>query len=391
MPRQPLFKSEPVQSIVVGVVMGAILVGSLGLAYAFTIARQEPWSVAHDRNITTTLFHLGHLELQIPESFEPIASPDLTNNLDTWALFQDHESTRRLFVAALAPARPRAPLVVLNQTLNAVVAKQSLRDIQQWQQVVNFRTGTLTGAWYAGVSPSESGDQLHLIAVLTEDARRYWAVYLTHLVEQRSLILEAMNANRRLMGMILSTATSRNFRDAQEEDLLIAGLPAPTKQVTGNSTLWPPDGLHAKVPLDSHGEEPLILIPEDTHARVRTLRVRGTIDSNASDPNHPLSPNAQLINQFHQLTGRTPRSDEIQTGEIDGIPAWRISLVHRNASLVQEVWYTKIDENRGLLIEVLSEPEAFTRTSKWSRHDSGFGHTGNAVAARHNRHTFYHR
>ena len=82
----------------------------------------------------------------------------------------------------------------------------------------------LTGASYAGISHTPDGEQLHLLAVLTQEGRRYWMIYIRHVIEQPALIRKAMAADHRLMKHLLAGAKGHHLRDAQEDDFLAVAV-----------------------------------------------------------------------------------------------------------------------------------------------------------------------
>ena len=360
-------KLGPVRSVVIAVAMLAVLVGSLTLAYALVVTRHEPWEAGTNPDIEVKDIDVGDLRLKIPEVFELMGSFDPVGGLDNLAVFNDRlVPQRQLQVAEVSGYKPRAPVDALKHMLELLLSRGVQEKIQQWQRVTPFRIGTMTGAWYVGLEKTSLGAKLHLVGVITEDARRYWVVYLNHLVTEASFVVDAVDADRRLLGFVFYNAVNRFTRDAQASDCRAVGLgEAIFKDGSADSLGWVPPGWHVRVVGGQSGEEPLVLIPQDPQPQLRLLRIRGVIDAGGWDRSHPLSPAALLWTQFEDWAGRPPRGREFWMGQIDGVQACRVEFAGADGSLVRQVWYASEGGGRGVLIEVVSEPRSLAWTSKW--------------------------
>jgi len=369
---QPL-TTESNRTVITSIVMAGVLVVSLGLAYAVTVTRQKPWAIGYEDNVQVVPVTVGALHLQVPDQFESIDETTTSlNGFDALALFADQSAPgRTLRIGAITETRPRPPLAALNGMLNTLLSTQALQNIKQWQPVINFRVGTFFGAWYAGLHRATDGEYLHLMAVLTEDARRYWIIQLSHTIGEPSLVLEAMKVNSRLIRLITGSASGRYLQEATPVDFQAAGFPQADPPASKTPAHWLPPGLWARVTADNVGQEPILLALNDDQPYLHTLRMRCVIDmersANSDPPNSPdpLSPKTRLTQLFKDAAGRPPRPDELWTGHLDDIPLWRISHTNAPGTLIRQTWYAGTGNGRGLLFEILSEPQALAHASKW--------------------------
>lgn len=211
MPRELEFRSEATRSAAIGIVMAIALSGSMVLAYALAMARQEPWTIDQDDSVETRPVNIGPLTLSIPERFQQAAGSQQIIGVDPLIEFDDQlDPKRRLQVAALGKPHPKNTLIALNRALNIMLTEEVQRDLQQWNRVAQFRAGETTGAWYTGVRLSREATQIHLLGVLTGEGQRYWMVYLSHEIDRPELLTEAMESARRLFGTVMGHATWRN-------------------------------------------------------------------------------------------------------------------------------------------------------------------------------------
>ncbi len=353
-------KTDAARSVAVGSVMVGVLIGSLTLAYALTTVRQEPWALGGEANGPVKRVSVDDVEIAVPESFTLDTHTDLYHELDSQAVFIDPStSNRKLLVGGIARSVPRAPLVALNQMLNSLVAESVRKSLQPWQPVLNFRVNNTTGALYAGLATGPNGDQIHMIGVLTEDGRRYWVIHLSHLVQQRALALDALEANRRLIGSVFQSADGQYLRDAQPTDFSTLGLSVADHDAIREL------GLQTRIEMNSTpGLEPILLVPDDPQARVKLLRLRGEVDTGQSDPSQPLSPASLLSAIFKSTQGRPPTKNELWSGSVNGAEAWRCDYPDPVAGITRQVWYARLSPTRSVLIELLCEPHALARTAK---------------------------
>jgi len=211
MPRELKFRSEATRSAAIGIVMAITLSGSMVLAYALAMARQEPWTIDQDDSVQTRSVNIGPLTLSIPERFEQAPGVQQIIGVDPLIEFDDRlDPKRRLRVAALVKPYPKNTLIALNRALNIMLTEELQQDLQQWNRVSQFRVGETIGAWYTGVRLSREATQLHLLGVLTGEGQRYWVIYLSHEIDRPELLVEAMESARRLFSVVMGRATWRN-------------------------------------------------------------------------------------------------------------------------------------------------------------------------------------
>ncbi len=343
--------------------MACVLGGSLALAYALTVSRQVPWTIGYTEDAQSRGVSVEGLELKIPERFEPVITADPPTPAAGVTAYTDRSTPqRRLKVSLLSNTRPRAPLPALNQAINVFMSNAQRRSFKPWQPVAPIRIGSFTGAWYAGLNQTPQGEDLHLIAVLTQDARRYWLIQLNHFVDEPSLVFEAMKVNSHLIRLIIGSATGSYLRQASPTDFTSAGLAwlTPTADTDLPGVL--PAGLTARVPTHNRGHGPILLIPEDSKARLHLLRVRGVLDTESQTG---LSPQTWLAQTFENQEGRPPRPDEFSSQQIGNTQLWRLTLVLKSAMLVRQTWYASLGHGRAVLIEAVCDPRALAQCGAW--------------------------
>jgi len=347
--------------------MIGVLVGSLASAYTLVAARRQPWLAKSTPKSSFIPVNIGDLQLQLPKQIANSNRVVSSNELfDLSVLLTDSiAKNRQLLVAVIREFRPRSPLVVLNQMLNQLIPQKSRSTSRPWQPATNFRSESLIGASYGGISQSVAGYRLNLIAVLTEDGRRYWTIHINHLIEKPSLVTKAIVINRQLMANIINGAVGQNLRDATAKDFFTAGLGDSDSLNQSEMPNWVPVGLRPRIGINSCGQDPILLIPNNYLARVAVLRIRGVIDTGRQQPHDPLSPVSLLTDRFTEAHGKQPVGQELWTGRVADMPVWRIALTATNQSLVRYLWYAQIGPSKGTLVELLCEPEALASTIKW--------------------------
>ncbi len=356
--------------------MAGALIGSLGLAYALAVVGPSPWGSGGHTGTAVKPVQVGALSLQIPEHFNRVDQGKPGVGFDAQAVFADPiDPQRRLLVASISGYQPRAPLEALEQMLIVLLSDTVHLTLQPWQRITTFRADTMVGAWFAGIHHEADGAvQLHLIGVLTEDARRYSVVYLSHWVHDPAQVVEQMEQARHMMGFVCLNATTRDLRDAQPADYTATGLGwlAPRPPSTNARTdadpppdPWLPEGLRARAVIGSQGQEPILLIPQDGQAHLHVLRLRGVIDTGGWDRSHPLSPASRLVTAFQQAMGRPPQGQELWVGQIANTQACRILFQTPSQPLTRQVWYARLSRGRGLLIEVLSQSRSLRLAQQW--------------------------
>ena len=365
MARRIDIQSDSIRSAIIAGVMISVLAGSLALAYALTVAHREPWAIDYDHDLPARLVQFDDLHLMVPLQFEQAHTANPFTGLSATAVFVDGSApSRRMLAASVRGSVPRAPKEVLNETVNTLLTNETLQKLQPWQPAESFRVNEMRGAWFAGVHPAEQGEQVHLMTVLTGDGRQYWLIYLSHLVENPRLVVEAIKSDRRLLAMILGSVENKGLRPARGSDFEALGLGSADPGNPDASPEWLPADLEARISPDHAGQEPLLLFPNDALAAVHLLRIRGVTDLSLGQDDDPLSPTALLTARFEDTFGRPPKGDELWAGKYDHTPVWRVTLSARGASMARRLWYARLGHGRALLIEALCEPQMLPRMAR---------------------------
>lgn len=335
--------------------MIGLLAASLALAYSFSAAHRGPGRVT-----------VGDVRVDLPASLNANGPTKTPAGFDALQSYWDRFiPDRRLWVGTVSGSRPRAPLVVLNEVFNEVIDPSALPGLQRWQSPMHFRWGAVTGTFFAGTHPSSAGQVLVIIGVFTEDARRYGMVSIEHVLAESSRVPLALRNGTDLLQRVIASATFEHLRHAEPEDLMSVGLGQtdPSHVTRSRDGPWP-DRLRARVVATSRGEEPIHITTNDT-ARVGVLRIRGVADTGATQASDPLWPAVLLAEQFRHVMGRVPNGQELWSGRAFGSQVWRTTITLSAGMLIQQVWYARLDDRRGLLIDVLCEPQMLSRTAKW--------------------------
>ena len=361
------FLPAPLRLFTTSAVMIGVLAGSLLLASALVAARRRP-RVAVDRpTIKLRLIRVGDLQLNIPEQFllsDQFEPPGDSIDAAMW-LVDKSAPGRTLFVGGIRTHEPRAPHMVLKRMLPHFVPPQILA-VQPQLQDFRFRSRRLVGAYYDNISETSQGDQLNLLAVLTEDGRRYWVISLSHLIKESEGAPKALDISRQLMSYILGFAEGDNLRNAQSEDFFAVGLgPWHAADPSLTQDDWLPSGLRTRIGKNSRGQDPILVFPNDPLDRLRLLRLRGVIDPEGLGPDPQLTPKSLLSTQFEFILDRLLTDEEIWSGHIVDTPVWHTPVIQSHQALARQIWYAQLGHGRGMLIEILCEPTALAITTAW--------------------------
>jgi len=348
MARQTPFKPEAKRSVAIAATMAGVLILSMGMALALSTYRQDSWSISQGQaGFTLTPTRIADLEFPIPKDWTLLPLINPLPQIDSPAAFASPQDTQHhLMVAGIRSSLPRAPIVALNNMINAVLPEPIRRNMKQVQATVRLHTGHITGLMYTGFIQNADTVQLHQIAVITQDGRRYWLVYLKEQLLDPSQAQESITFNNKLMASMMAGIVAHHLRDAQPADFLAAGL-GPWEQ-----PIVLPSGLRAHVSVTGHAGQPVLLLPTQAQSQLLAIVVRGTPDTGVTDRSDPLSPDHLLAQQFHDTMGRSPRPGEIWTGRVASYPAWCATFSQLNATLNRHLWYIRVGAGPSLLVQV---------------------------------------
>ncbi len=348
MPPKPLFESEAARSAAITTVMITTLAMSLVLAYALTVVQPG-----------MRVESVADLTLNVPDTWSRRDEASALPGLDESVVFTDPSDTGRVLrVASVARRKLRVPLIALNQMLNSVLPAGARQGLEAVQPVTPMRAGTAVGVMFVGVGESGLRANAHLVAVLTEDARWYRVMYLSHQGITERNLADVIGEDIRLFKQMIAGAVLGGSRSPGDSDFAAAGLSY------DGQAIQVPDGLTARIP--QTGQPVAIrLIPELGEARFQCLRVLGTADSGVTDAAHPLSPVSLLSRRYADAVGRPLDSRGLWFGQIKGISTWRVSMLTSDGSLLRQLWYLRPRPGYGLLIELVCEPMAARGLSRW--------------------------
>ena len=360
MNRSSRFSSDTARSVVITAIMAGVLIGSLGLAYALTVQQHRRSGVSSSATSTAFLStRVGDLELGLPASWNRSpGQPNPSSSLTNLALFIDPTvSDRQLVVGLERDSSLRDPATAFRALYGKVLADTQRQGLRALHQLRPIETGAFSGVRYTGLSNSDQGPQLHLVAVISEDARRYWVVYLRHTISQ-SLVFESFQANDELLTRMLDDTTSLAYRAATAADFQAVDLPAAFLQATADA------GMTATTRRLGLPQEPIRLTladpntpdtPETPIEGHLQLRVRGEIDTGIDDPTHPLSPTSLLAQRYEQASGQALPAGGVQRVTVESSPTWLTSQLINDKALIRHVCYARIGPGRGILIEAVAD------------------------------------
>lgn len=348
MPRQPLFESQRKREWAIAALMLILLACTLGLAYLAT-KRQSTAAARH--GWATSRQKVGTLQIEIPEGWTSRADASPATGFESFKLFAPaEEDGSRLLVGSLRFLIPRSPDGAL------ALAQAGLRDqgsdFRRLEQM-EVRAGLMVGKLLAEMESSPSGVVEHFLGVLTEDGRRYWVVYL-RTPSPAGQTKSGLAGHFAAFHGILTSARDQDFRDANGGDFAAADLPS------DDPTLKKIQGLGPRVSAGTGFDRPVSLVPVDSLGALRFFRVRGVADPGVDQVNHPLGPDTILRLQFLQVMNRAASAQEVARTKLGTNDAWHATFspsVGAPTKLIRELWYTRTAPGKGLLIEIVTEPE----------------------------------
>jgi hypothetical protein len=297
--------------------------------------------------------------LWVPSLFVPTQLPmgiNLPPMQVTAAYRQQDESTNVLVVGRLQSQVPRSPTRALHEVLGAFSGQQVIHELHR----APLRTRTMHGVSFLGVRQRDQSTNHLVLTMLTEDGQSYWLVGIIGESRPDGSNWQRLGALASLVGAMCQHATAPRYTAAIAEDFTDAGLGVLTDDALGRL------GLGAFVEAGRTEASPIHLKPTSLGVTdFQWLRVMGAADSGESDPANPLSPRRLLLEQFRLTQKREPTEGEFWWGMAAGVDAWRISFPlpptkdgSTNLGLIWDLWYVRLGDGRGALIETRYEPNA---------------------------------
>ena len=195
MPPRLLIQSEKTRTSAIAVVMLAGLLMALGLAHVTTGMRR---------------FVVANLELAVPRNWKPANPPlHLGKRLQAAVSYRASDQTSSILTAAVLPSVvPRTAQAAL------VEAIQILRGTPpQASELHSIRAHNVNGCYTRWLILVHKQPDLltdvHIAAVLTDDGRHYWLVYLNQATRFQGRVTEHPPSAQILFDSIIDTARSR--------------------------------------------------------------------------------------------------------------------------------------------------------------------------------------
>lgn len=334
MRRELLIQSEAKRSIVIGVLMFVLFCGSLSLAMLYTRS-QQPAPPPPMQSL-----RVGDLTVAAPQTWTGVELTSIPDELSAISELADPEIPGRRLVIATMSSRK---LTSLSQRLGQAIMTMLGDELSQRLTGVRngrFRLGAFNGQFLVGDHAQSSDSAVHTVCVLTEDARRYWLVYLKSPLESRARLRD-----NKLMIDICRSAVSSFLRDAGSEDLAAAEV-----------SFDIPAAMRARVETQGKSGQSVFLLPDSSALPTLVMRVRGTVDPGVDDPEDPLSPAMMLASLHGASITRRGGQFEVVAEEIAGLSVWRARATIGTATQLEEhVCFVRLGSGRGMMIELSRE------------------------------------
>lgn len=334
--------------------MLALLGGSVALAQWYVSRTSPGWAPRKSTAVIETApVELDDLVVPVPRDWRLLSRTAPGGRRPPLLVYESPQGFgTRLTITALPVTAPTPPIAAMDLALRSLTENSSRTEYDPPRP---FRSGTLTGMRSIVVTTPGEQKLLHLLAVVTQDGRRYWAILISAPAPQsRSEFIDVLQYNDSLLAAICAGAEPRRYRPAIGADLAAAGLAAQAEA---------PAGLTAVISAHEPGA-PVVLLPDSqAPPLLHYLRIRATPDPGLTNPDLALSPQALLRRQFLMSTGRLPQGTDLAQATVNGRPAWRLHYAITDGvamRLVRQVWWVRIGDAEGpgwaLLAEVITEP-----------------------------------
>lgn len=363
---QARITSEPLRHFVIAVVMAVLFTVSMALAQVLLVShRQTPAA-----NVKMQPRHAGDLELIVPTDWtaEELPDPD-TRTIRSWRFGDGPNGNKRLLVHIYDAESPISPGEAMSRVLDLVKNSRRPRDDEGGEEDVFAQTDRvafetpqfvglrMTGQRMMNMEPVQDG-----IAVITNDARRYWVIQM---ISRLPLDFEIRGdeAADALFDRISGSARDRGLLDADDAALRAAGF------TDGKRLIRPPGGLHASIRDRDRASGPLCLYPTDGGPHFRELRARVVAAPGDEHEAAGFTP-ARIIGDYAKLATATSEEPTITTETVAGHEAWSVELKAEDPqspakNLRRFMWYVRFNHGRALLVESLADAAVFGKTADW--------------------------
>lgn len=298
------------------------------------------------------------LELDIPSGWQrvltatPIPPPA---HWRTCEIFQSDAGERHtLIVAGMDLGRPVTPNNAMALALRGLSARGKGTSHELIQ--VGDMVGRLFRGWDEVVIGGHQFIWLHMVAALTNDGEYYHLIYLRKLVQSTGVQPNQHTYPNTTFHRIYRSAIDQHLQAAQKHHIHAAGF-----------VLQAPRGMRAVVQPGHLLGDGVMLLHDVATRHLRTTRVLGIADPGGQTPSDPLWPGALLQAQFIAITGRGPAADETGENLLAAIPHWwtQLGRPSEGAKIIRRLAYFRLSGQRGLLLDVLAEPDGFK--AHWQR------------------------
>lgn len=278
--------------------MGAVLALSMLGAKAFTDRHAAPLAAVNFGEMDVV--SVGDLRLPVPAGWRRRDDPQH----ETCVHFTDPNSDARMLAAELTFDAPLHPYDALNLSLNTFALLGSNQQLEVAAPPEAFRAGVFAGLRITGVTQRSGQPMAHHVAILTENARRFWVIHM------RQSRIGAMVEGHHLLSHISENAEDLGRTDVTTDQLTAAGLQ------------W--TNPHAG-PLLRTGTDGGIDVVWTDSERPCVARIAASI----APPEGSSDEMTLLSASFESRVGRAPHDHEREAYELDSGP--RVCVVHHQA------------------------------------------------------------
>ena len=332
------FRSKRMRSSVVTALMVLCLLSALGIASFVT--REHRIELSHHS--------FGQIAMDLPDWPQTQDSASIGKVHVMADLQEPQPPHRRLVVGRLIDTGPRrhtSALRPMAQLLNQIFSQKS------------FRVGRMVGLRYTGVGGTLKSPELHVMAALSEDASRYYLVWL-----RGPLDLARIQADERLNDTLCRRVVSQRWRPAGLHQLNQAGIDPSLASLPNDKPV------SAFVPDENRTDQypwPVITwMATEGSPELALMRVLLTTDVELGESG-PLPAVADMLGDiFYETKTRRPRKDELSTVTLPHGSAYIMLL--ESSSLVRAIWYVPVGGGRAVLLETLADgTTSHQRTRAW--------------------------
>lgn len=346
----------------------ALLVTAL-MILALGLALLGAWLLTRARTIQWQEVNLGDIRLTIPQQWKAIRPEARSSStLPLQSFLASQTPQHHLRIGRLRETAFRAPVVALREAVRDVAGQQAAAGIND---AAVERRRSEDGDYVIVWTLAERLDEPMwlVIAVLTRDGRDYWAVDLTSPIGAgEDDAFAALSAYQLLFERVCRSARPRESPTETNRDWHADLIGA---ELVVEEQAWQrPDHFdiihhHRRLP-----GGPIDLLPRFAQPYLAVMRVRGTLDADVDDPDHPLFPARLLERERLSLTGEPTPGQPIERVEVSGRSVWRMATESRltarsPTNFVRIVAFVRLGAGRALLVESFCEPQIVSQHRAW--------------------------